>query len=192
MSIAETYKKVMKSVGSSLEAVAASLEHHGGTLLTDSLFHHCWSFPPEQDDCLTPAAAAGDREKMKLVEEEEEEDDDEVTEMEEISEEETCGCGVLKLSDLPSNCKWNVLGNNEGCSFVPDSIRHYLKRATGSCASAREKKERDTEIAGVPQTSSHLFPLVCDPFLPKLRAVETASDLASTILRTSMCITDVC
>ncbi|CAI8055913.1 hypothetical protein GBAR_LOCUS30478, partial [Geodia barretti] len=67
----------------------------------------------------------------------------------------TCGCGCVKLSDLPPTAKWIPLGADNCSVFIPDFVRQRL-----------ENTPRDSVL------SRPVFPLVCDPFLPKVRAIE--------------------
>ena len=87
--------------------------------------------------------------------------------------EKRCGCGRVKLSDLPPTCKWVPLGTDRCSIFVPDFLQECLQNDA-------QKTDSFSNAAG-----SRPFPLVCDPFLPKVRAIEIANDLASTILRIS-------
>lgn len=87
--------------------------------------------------------------------------------------EKTCGCGRVKLSDLPPTCKWVPLGSDRCSIFVPDFLQECLQ-------SDAQRTDSFSDAAG-----SKPFPLVCDPFLPKVRAIKIANDLASTILRIS-------
>lgn len=169
----ETYKTVMKSVANSLHAVAASLEHYGGTVLTESSSHHCWFFPPE-------GTGYHPHERPAPWKDMEGEGGEELAK--------TCGCGCVRLSDLPHDCEWSSLGDSRCSSLVPDSVRgHYLMRDAEFKADIGSRMKQcgtslHHERAG--------FPLVCDAFLPKLKAIETANDLSSTLLRISMSISE--
>ena len=115
-----------------------------------------------------------------LTSEEEREEEEEVDEGV-YGSGKTCGCGCVKLSDLPRTVKWTPLGTDKSSIFVPDFVQQCLL----------EKKPSAPKESVRPQTSGKfvasrpVFPLVCDPLLPKVRAIETASDLASTLLRIS-------
>lgn len=227
----------MKSVAISFRAIAAGLEHHGGTVLTDSSSHHCWFFPPE---CHTATQIVGNRyhrddkshhsarcvgvgarnvsssssrtvknsissktsaplrlDKKQLDNDNGEEcsgcsgvcggetggelrKEEEQLRREEsrFASENTCGCGCVRLSDLPSTCEWISLGDNKCSTFVPDSIKHCLKSATMNSIQTRNSVETKS------------FPCVCDAFLPKLKAIEMANDLATTVLRIAFSISE--
>ena len=92
--------------------------------------------------------------------------------------EKTCGCGCVKLSDLPPSNQWIPLGAERCSVSLLESVQLALERARPEVASSAK------DAASTP------FPSVCDPFLPKLRAMETASDLASTILRISFSVSE--
>lgn len=208
----------MKSVAKSLCAVAASLEHYGGTVLSDSQFHHCWFFPPE--DCVVPVTQQRDDKmsenhrtarsqggrvssdqfienspcyeasipwrlgKMEMTTDEERGGGEQEKQLQReetlFGLEKTCGCGHLRLSDLPSMCEWASLADAQCSTFVPDSIRQCLERAT------KENDSIDTSSAAAKQSSA----FVCDAFLPKLKAIEMASDLASSLLRVAFSVSE--
>ena len=42
-----TFRAVMRNVATGFQRVAVCLEHHGGTVVSDSWSHHCWAFPPD-------------------------------------------------------------------------------------------------------------------------------------------------
>ena len=237
----------MRSVASSLQAVALSLEHHRGTVLTDSSSHHCWSFPPEnwghtplvtnmeqrrqdatgkENFChavmkqavserlevsgsgmtcgsgaptvcstqpvpLTPGGKrSSDNRRGRCSENSDvcgEEPKGEYLTTERQGEErllaleKTCGCGRVRLTDLPPESEWSPLGDSECSTYVADSIKLYVKRAA----------EIRTDLAQTKTASeASSFPLVCDAFLPKLKAIETANDVASTLLRIALSISE--
>lgn len=90
----------------------------------------------------------------------------------------TCGCGCVKLSELPSTCEWIPLGDNKCSIYTPDLIEKCLKEATK--ANIYESVAVDSEC----------FPIVCDAFSTKLKAIETANDLASSLLRIAFSISE--
>ena len=92
----------------------------------------------------------------------------------------TCGCGCVRLSDLPLSCEWVPLGDDKLSLHVPESMKEILRRATKE--SARSSFEGTVEIKP--------FPCVCDAFLPKLKAIEMANDLSSTLLRIAFSISE--
>ena len=178
----------MKSVAVSFQSVAASLEHHGGTVLSDTFSHHCWFLPPhnwgsedlrgrspdgvtgrEGTECgctdserrVDGLRGRGDGFESVLV------------------SDKTCGCGCVKLSDLPPTTKWIPLGADRLSLYPPDHAQWALERATSSGS-----------LSGTAAVTDRQYPLVCDPFLPKLRAIETANDVASTILRISFSVSE--
>ena len=221
-----TFRAVMRNVATGFQRVAVCLEHHGGTVVSDSWSHHCWAFPPDnwvhpggggesktvgdrvmRNRCHFPAGGSkisagitardsvsggkgqcapadkkqerasrySDSERVEGTlrgEESKErvfhkEDTLEVDEGD-FQSGKTCGCGCVKLSDLPPTAKWIPLGADNCSVFIPDFVRQRL-----------ENTPRDSVL------SRPVFPLVCDPFLPKVRAIEAANDLASTVLRIS-------
>lgn len=213
----ETFDTVMKSVAKSLCAVAVSLEHYGGTVLSDSTSHHCWFFPPE--DSVVPVVGGGKRQrddktsenhftagqggrvssdqfiknrpsyqasipqrlgKMEITTDEERGEQREETF---FGLEKTCGCGHLRLSDLPSTCEWTSLADAQCSTFVPDSIRQCLEGAT------KESDSVDRSSPAALETKQSLA-CVCDAFLPKLKAIEMASDLASSLLRVAFSVSE--
>ena len=230
----------MRSVATSFRAVAKSLEHHRGTVLSDSFSHHCWFFPPE--DYLEPIVrnekhlttekrgytgtsydceVGGDCDKKsgqfiedglkfqvsslpvdcrEWVSSREGGDvsegsgvcggmtarDGKLRNNEHLKKrcvlEKTCGCGCVRLSDLPSTCEWIPLGDDELSLYVPDSIKDYLMRLT------KESVERNgTQMEA---TETKPFPHVCDAFFPKFKAIEMVNDLASTLLRIAFSISE--
>ena len=240
---AETFKAVMRSVATSFREVAKSLEHHGGTVLSDSSYHHCWFFAPE--DCMEPLVGHekhmttektdyssmtkdnGDRgdngtisgqfaenrhnfqvsplpvccgEQVSSTERGKvSEGTSECGEMtgsrsklrnEELPRrkekwcvsEKACGCGCVRLSDLPSACEWIPLGDDKLSLYVSESIKECLKRAVD------ESAERDGAQRRSEGTEINPFPCVCDAFWPKLKAIEMANDLSSTLLRIAFSI----
>ena len=213
----ETFRAVIKSVARSLQSVSVCLEHHGGTVLSDSSSHHCWFFPPE-DTSLQPAAGEGGptrsdgrwsdtgsvkdkRESVRggCVGPKDRIPHQAASLTRPVSSSEgsglcstvynerwrslkTCGCGCVRLLDLPPTCKWIPLRDDRLSMYVPDSIKQCLKRPSTedsssgqTCGSSKEKLP---------------FPCVCDAFLPKLRAIETAGDLSSTVLRIAFSISE--
>lgn len=143
-------------------------------MLTESSFHHCWFFPPEAADYLPPARQWPCK-------------DVEGREGKELARK-TCGCGCVKLSDLPHDCEWSSLGDSSCSSLVPGSVgQHYAMRDEEFKGEVGPRiKRRGTSM----HHERDGFPLVCDAFLPKLKAMETANDLSSTILRISMSISE--
>ena len=184
---AGVFRAVMKSVSVCFQRVAVSLEHNGGTVVSDSASHHCWFFPPhgwssvglekmetERERVGNGCSGVVDKGVWKCVDKKT--DGEEMVESVRVSDK-TCGCGCMKLSDLPLTTKWVPLGTDNCSSFVPDSVQLALRK----CHSLGV-----TECA----IESRHYPLVCDPFLPKLRAIETANDLASSILRISFSVSE--
>lgn len=165
---------VMKSVAKSLHMVAASLEHYGGAVLTESSFHHCWFFSPEE-------AGYHPHERQWPWKDMEGEGGRELARK-------TCSCGCVRLSDLPHDCEWSSLGDSRCLSLVPDSVRrHYSMRDEEFKGDVGPRMKRHSTST---RHEREDFPLVCDAFLPKLKAIETANDLSSTILRISMSISE--
>ena len=195
---------MVESVASGLQSVAASLEHYGGAVATDSSSHHCWFFPPGGDwlECSEEewrgegdgggggggeggwggrgggvgggggkeggggGGGGGGRRNVS-------------------GRQKTCGCGCVKLADLPQNCAWSPLGSIGHASFVPDLIQRFAAAALGGVSMATGDQ------ANVPEHGwRDSCPVVCDFFLPKLRAIEATNDLSSTILRVAVSISD--
>lgn len=75
----ETFTAVANSVADSFVAMATSLEHDRGTIVSDSVFHHCWLLPPLAQ--TTPTLRAG----------------------------QVCGCGLIASSMLPEGCRLTTL-----------------------------------------------------------------------------------
>ena len=92
----------------------------------------------------------------------------------------TCGCGCVRVLDLPSTCEWIPLGDDKCSIYVQDVIKQCLKR--------RCTKLQHTASSDVIKTQP--FPCVCDAFFPKVKAIETANDLASTVLRIAFSISE--
>jgi hypothetical protein len=220
-----TFRAVMRNVATGFQRVAVCLEHHGGTVVSDSWSHHCWTFPPDnwghpggggresktvgdvtRNRCPFPArgskisagvtardsvsggkgqCAPADKKQQRASRYSDSErldatlrggegsketvfHEEDTLEVDEgaLRSGKTCGCGCVKLSDLPPTSKWIPLGADNCSVFIPDFVQQQCLEDT-------------------PVLSRPVFPLVCDPFLPKVRAIEVANDLASTVLRIS-------
>ena len=186
-------------------------------MLTDSSYHHCWSFPPH-DWCGAVFAGDGERGDFQAD-----------------FTGKTCCCGAVKLSELPASCKWQSL-HMDGFSAIPEAIQDLLKPKSKaqshdgleSCATEFGENFVSTIGSGVHYntamevnyngtglsktgTKSHSASLdevvavaesrdsdaanlgtpdVCDAYLPKLKAVELAGDLVCTVLRIAYVVSE--
>ena len=109
-----TFSRVMHSVARSFASVSASLEHYGGLFLTDTAFHHCWSFPPYQY-CEQEGSSAlcGKLETKESVLKQN------------LFDGKTCCCGAMKLRDLPAGATWQTLLRDEFVA-IPEMITKLL------------------------------------------------------------------
>lgn len=204
----------MHSVARSFASVSACLEHYGGLLLTDTAFHHCWSFPPyqycEQEE---RSGLCGKLETKESVLKQN------------LFDGKTCCCGAVRLRDLPAGATWQTLLRDEFVAIpemitkLLDSRGHISDNLPGvhdrgmkadtmltpdtQCASAASySKDKDLSSAAVHSNAQHSgveavgreiglrTPSLCDPFLPKLKAVELANDLSCSILRIAYALTE--
>ena len=203
-----TYRSVMRNAANSFAVLASSLEHFGGLSVTDSVYHHCWSFPPH-DYC---EAVFADDVNGKSGD------------FPAGFEGKTCCCGAVKLSDLQArcSCKWQTL-TRHGFSPIPEAIQGLLSKAqshdgltceTGSNASnggvhgstsspveanfhgnslsKSRTSQSPGEVAddGDADAANLGIPDVCEAFLPKLKAVELAGDLVCTVLRIAYVVSE--
>lgn len=208
-----TYSSVLRNAASTFAALATSLEHFGGLTVTDSVYRHCWSFPPH-DYCEAAFADSGMSGEVLAS-----------------FEGKTCCCGAVKLSDLQAccSCEWRTL-HRRGFSPIPEAIQGLLKlkrRAQSRDGLRCETDSNDTLVSsnsavrgsisspveanfhGIgsstklcctfeqsPGEATHIdtadlgTPAVCEAFLPKLKAVELASDLVCTVLRIAYVVSE--
>ena len=164
----ETFAATVKSVAASLRRVALSLEHHGGLVLRDSSFHHCWSFPPyeyfealrltlsREEECLALSAICHEGGK-------------------------TCNCGAVSLSQLPMDCVWE--GMRESV-IVPEGL--YLGGETKKGGGKMKENTRRSSKQPSNNVDTYTDVCVCDPYEAKLAALCLAGDIASTILRVGL------
>lgn len=86
-----------------LRKTASCLEHDESLLLTDSAFHHCWTFPPI-DQCWD----------LSL--------DSPV-----LSQSKRCNCGQLSVSLIPTGSCWRLVDSrDEAVQIIPDAIVKML------------------------------------------------------------------
>lgn len=85
------YQEVIESVAKCFEQQASALEKHGGRVLTDSLHHHCWFFPPLAATTCHGTDVSGDG-LLTCV-----------------PAGKTCNCGVISLCGIPAGTYWRVL-----------------------------------------------------------------------------------
>lgn len=84
---------VVEMVAQCFEWEAVALEKHGGQVLTDSVHHHCWSFPPPS---LCPRAPSHSASPGK-----------------------TCNCGAIALTSIPVDATWTALGGADSALATP-------------------------------------------------------------------------
>jgi len=209
----------MKSAARSFASVSASLEHYGGLLLTDTAFHHSWSFPP-YDHCEAEGNSGTSGVHGKL--------ETKRSQKESLFSGKTCRCGAVELGDLPAGTSWQTLFRNDFIAIpeiitellrspdqdgrLPEWHDHESKECTVQVSDSHSKYATVTadetlptlSNAAVSQTNGHCSdvevnqgakhpsrsPLVCDPFLPKLKAVELANDLSCSILRIAFALSE--
>ena len=202
----------MRSIAEAFAAVASSLEHYNGLTLTDTTFHHCWSFPPYEYCEAVYTSKCGDSELPLQV----------------VTPVKNCCCGAVKLSDLPAGCEWKNL-HKGNLSAIPEAITGLIRSTKSLQLQDDDSNEAPTEniasrssckysqgdrstlvepgegskmneqlpqvvqasdAEGTGQALNSTWPSVCDPFLPKLRAVELVNDLACTVLRIAYALTE--
>ena len=149
---------MVKEVVSVFSRLASSLEHHGGLVLTESVFHHCWSFPP-YDWCLDMPEDSSCFSARKC-----------------------CNCGSYCVSDLPLGTIWiPVSSASRGTQdIVPDRLSDLLR----NCEVRKCTEKSPSTAVPMPSPSSH--PTVCDLMEPKAAALRLAGELTSMILRTDV------
>ena len=78
-------RSVLDMISTCFERQALALDKDGATLLTDSIYHHCWTLPPPS---LWPSQGVEVRNLMKGK---------------------SCNCGGVSFSDLPLQFSWTFL-----------------------------------------------------------------------------------
>lgn len=94
-------------VASVLRKITTYLEHDEGLLLTDTAFHHCWSFP-SLDQCwdLGPDSVA-------------------------FSKDKSCNCGRFRVSCIPPGSSWRQIEHhNDTVQIIPDRIAELLNSSS--------------------------------------------------------------
>ena len=183
--------------------------------LTDSSSHHCWSFPP-YDYCtplslqvessldrgvpfiqpctLTPTTQSSERDKRTHAQRPSDTQSlhDQHTFSTEANHQcfsdsqltafsdKTCRCGVMSIRNLPPSTKWTSTISNDSIS-VPDSLCDMLRSVT---------QGHDCTEGGGPGVEFKDSAGVLDFGLAKVQAIETAGDLASTVLQIAYSLTD--
>ena len=105
----ETMQHTARMVAHVLRKTASCLEHDEGLLLTDSAFHHCWSFPPI-DQCW----------ELPL--------DSPV-----LSQSKTCNCGQLRVGLIPTGSSWKLVdSHDEAVQIIPDGLVKMLNSSSES------------------------------------------------------------
>ena len=103
-----TMKDTANMVASVLRKTATRLEHNEGLLLTDSAFHHCWSFPPVDQCWDLPLDSPILRQNKR------------------------CNCGQLRASLIPTKSSWQLVdSHDEAVQIIPDGIVKVLKSFSG-------------------------------------------------------------
>lgn len=188
-------------------------------MVTDSEFHHCWSFPP-YDYCEPAQTSDGWGNESSLKD---------------TLAGTTCCCGAIRLTDLPRRCEWHCLhAYQRDFTVIPDEIKELLAFQAGNSpyqhqTQREEQTDNDCNVVTRDGGNKHSLseassgnvslgksmqaslqtekqrvissglehkervlelPSVCDPFLPKLNAIELSNDLASTVLRIALAISE--
>lgn len=198
----------MQSVARSFALVSASLEHYGGLPLTDTALHHCWSFPPYQyceeegssDLCGKLETKESSVLKQNLFDEKtcccgavRLKDLPPSATWQTLLRDEFAAIPemITKLLDSRGHIGDNLPSLHD-CGMKADTI---LAPDTQCASGSNYSKDKLLSSAAIHSNTHHSSveavgrgiglrtPSVCDPFLPKLKAVELANDLSCSILR---------
>ncbi len=147
-------------------------------MLTDCHYHHCWSFPP-YDYCTSLTNSQLSRSHidhhgdMTLCNDEKPAKQSHSQKCDKGSESliypaRKCCCGSLTLSNLPLGTKLVEAVSMDTIS-VPDEINHAMENLAMNQMSPGNAK-------------------LLDFGLPKVKAIETAGEIAATVIQIGFCV----
>ena len=209
----------MKIVARSFASVSASLEHYGGLLLTDTAFYHSWSFPPYSHcEPESSSSANGVRGKLETNSSPKQSclftgkmcscgavklgdlpagttwqtlfRDDFIAIPEMIT-------GLLRskgrvggVPDCHDHASEEVTVHVSDSNYATVTADAALPTLSSAAVSHSNTHCSDVEARSKETRHPSTSPLVCDPFLPKLKAVELANDLSCSILRIAYALSE--